>query len=290
MLARGREVALRIARRGQRGRHRLHLPGAVADPRPLGRRQHRHRNPPRRFGMIDRRAQRRVAEEALARAGARGHPPARAGQATCRCRAGRWSRSPRRWRASPRILILDEATSALTARRRRQGLRGAQAPARRGAGAALHFAPHARDRRARRRMHGLSQRLAMSRPIAPGARTDNEVVEMMIGREYQHVFPAKPRAAAGEAPPVLEVRDLSWTRPPARHLAHRPGRRNRRPRRPRRPGPARTAARAVRRACAASRGEIQIDGKPRRDSQPARREAPQDRHGADSRRTARPKA
>ena len=37
-------------------------------------------DPPTRFGLIDRRAQRRIAEEALARAGARGHPPARAGQ------------------------------------------------------------------------------------------------------------------------------------------------------------------------------------------------------------------
>ena len=28
-----------------------------------------------------------------------------------------------------------------------------------------------------------------------GTKTDNEVVEMMIGREYSHVFPPKPRAA-----------------------------------------------------------------------------------------------
>ena len=32
--------ALPVADRGQRRRHRLHLPGTVADPRPLGRRQH----------------------------------------------------------------------------------------------------------------------------------------------------------------------------------------------------------------------------------------------------------
>ena len=65
----------------------------------------------------------RIAEEALARAGAEDIHPAGARSRTCRCRAGRWSRSPRRWRASPRLLILDEATSALTARRRRQGVR-----------------------------------------------------------------------------------------------------------------------------------------------------------------------
>ena len=31
-----------------------------------------------------------------------------------------------------------------------------------------------------------------------GTKTDDEVVELMIGREYSNVFPPKPRAAAGE--------------------------------------------------------------------------------------------
>jgi ribose transport system ATP-binding protein len=56
-------------------------------------------NPPRRFGMIDRRAQRRQAEDALARAGAADINPL-AKVATCRCRASRWSSSRRGWRAS----------------------------------------------------------------------------------------------------------------------------------------------------------------------------------------------
>ena len=42
MLLDGREVDFRIAGRGQRRRHRLHLPGTLAHPRPVGRRQHRH--------------------------------------------------------------------------------------------------------------------------------------------------------------------------------------------------------------------------------------------------------
>ena len=51
-------------------------------------------SPPRRFGLIDRRAQRRRAEELLARVGCEDiNPSTRV--ATCRCRAGRWSRSPR---------------------------------------------------------------------------------------------------------------------------------------------------------------------------------------------------
>jgi ribose transport system ATP-binding protein len=57
-------------------------------------------NPPRRFGMIDRRAQRRLAEEALERPARRTSIRWRWSR-TCRCRAARWWRSPRRWRASP---------------------------------------------------------------------------------------------------------------------------------------------------------------------------------------------
>ncbi len=42
-----------------------------------------------------------------------------------------------------------------------------------------------------------------------GARTDDQIVELMIGREYTQVFPAKPKRT--EAPPkVLDVEHLSW--------------------------------------------------------------------------------
>jgi ribose transport system ATP-binding protein len=43
-----------------------------------------------------------------------------------------------------------------------------------------------------------------------GSKTDAEVVEMMIGREYSHPFPPLPGVPAG-APPMLEARDLSWS-------------------------------------------------------------------------------
>ena len=93
----------------------------------------------------------------------------------------------------PRILILDEATSALTAadvakvfavlkRLRSEGL-------------ALLYISH--------RMHEIAE-LADDCTVfrngrnvasyAAGTKTDNEVVEMMIGREYSHVFPPKPAA------------------------------------------------------------------------------------------------
>src|SRR5260370_426474 len=34
---------------------------------------------------------------------------------------------------------------------------------------------------------------------------------MMIGRQYSHVFPPKPALAASDKPPILEIRNLSWT-------------------------------------------------------------------------------
>jgi len=46
-----------------------------------------------------------------------------------------------------------------------------------------------------------------------GTRSDNEVIEMMIGRTYQHAFPDKPadKAEFGlAAQPVLACRDLAW--------------------------------------------------------------------------------
>jgi ribose transport system ATP-binding protein len=44
-----------------------------------------------------------------------------------------------------------------------------------------------------------------------GTKSDNEVVELMIGREYTNVFPPKAPAAVSDRPPVIECRRLSWT-------------------------------------------------------------------------------
>jgi ribose transport system ATP-binding protein len=71
-------------------------------------------NPPKRFGLIDRRAQRRIAEEALARAGAEDiHPLAPVKDlALSRRQMVEIAKALGR---NPRVLILDEATSALDA-------------------------------------------------------------------------------------------------------------------------------------------------------------------------------
>jgi ribose transport system ATP-binding protein len=166
-------------------------------------------DPPRRFGLIDRRKQRRIAEEALARAGAGDvHPLALVKDLPLSRR--QMVEIAKALARNPRILILDEATSALTAadvakvfavlkRLRAEGL-------------ALLYISH--------RMHEIAE-LADECTVfrngqnvatyAAGTKADAEVVEMMIGREYSHAFPPKPPPVAADAPPALEIRNLSWT-------------------------------------------------------------------------------
>ena len=166
-------------------------------------------NPPRRFGLIDRRAQRRLAEEALARAGADNvHPLALVKDLSLSRR--QMVEIAKALARKPRILILDEATSALTAadvtkiyavlkRLRSEGL-------------ALVYISH--------RMHEITE-LADECTVfrngrsvasyAAGTKSDGEVVELMIGREYNAEFPPLPARAASDAPPRLDVRRLGWT-------------------------------------------------------------------------------
>ncbi len=167
-------------------------------------------HPPTRAGLIDRAAQRRLAEEALARAGAPDvHPRALVKDLPLSRR--QMVEIAKALARKPRILILDEATSALTSadvsrvfevlkRLRTEGL-------------ALLYISH--------RMHEIAE-LADDCTVfrngqnvatyEAGTKTDNEVIEMMIGREYSHAFPPKPAPAGGDgATPVLEARGLSWT-------------------------------------------------------------------------------
>ncbi|MBO9514594.1 MAG: sugar ABC transporter ATP-binding protein [Variovorax sp.] len=167
-------------------------------------------NPPRRHGLIDRRAQRRIAEAALARAGAEDiHPLAPVGSLTLsRQQMVEIAKALAR---DPKILILDEATSALTAADVQRVF--ALLRRLRGEGLAIVYISH--------RMKEIAELaddcsvFRNGRHVATfeaGTRSDAEIIEMMIGRDIAHAFPPKPPArpdGAGGAP-ALETRALSW--------------------------------------------------------------------------------
>jgi ribose transport system ATP-binding protein len=166
-------------------------------------------DPPTRFGLIDRKQQRILAEEALARAGAEDiHPLSLVKDLPLSRR--QMVEIAKALARKPRILILDEATSALTAadvtkifgvlkRLRNEGL-------------ALLYISHrmheiaelADDCTVFRNGHKVETYLA-------GTKTDTQVVELMIGREYKNVFPPKTQRVSSENAPVLQTMGLSWT-------------------------------------------------------------------------------
>jgi ribose transport system ATP-binding protein len=165
--------------------------------------------PPTKFGMIDQKAQRAMAMEALARAGAEDiHPQALVKDLSLSRR--QLVEIAKALAAHPRVLILDEATSALTAkdvaniygvlrRLRSEGL-------------AILYISH--------RMHEIAELadectvFCNGRNVATyeaGTKTDQEVVELMLGRAFNGVFPPKPERAPTVGAPLLEVRHLSWS-------------------------------------------------------------------------------
>jgi ribose transport system ATP-binding protein len=163
-------------------------------------------SPPKRFGLIDRRAQRRGAEEALARAGAGDiHPLSPVKDLPLSRR--QMVEIAKALARSPKILILDEATSALTAgdvekvfcvlkQLRSEGL-------------AIVYISH--------RMHEVAKLaddctvFRNGRYVATfysGTKSDEAIVEMMIGREYKSVFPPKATGTQKHEP-ALKVKNLS---------------------------------------------------------------------------------
>jgi ribose transport system ATP-binding protein len=175
-------------------------------------------NPPRRFGFIDAKAQRRVAEAALARAGAEDiHPLAAVGSLSLSRR--QMVEIAKALAREPKILILDEATSALTAADVRRVF--ALLKRLRDEGLAIVYISH--------RMNEIAELaddcsvFRNGRHVATfvaGSQSDTATVEMMIGREVSHAFPPKPAslgAADGSAQkldsgkaPTLEVKGLNW--------------------------------------------------------------------------------
>jgi ribose transport system ATP-binding protein len=163
-------------------------------------------SPPRRFGLINVRAQRRRAEELLAEVGCEDVNP------IVRVRDLPLSRRQmveiaKALGQNPKLLILDEATSALTsadvdkvyallARLKSENL-------------AILYITH--------RMHEVE---ALADPASvfrngrhietfdKGARSTAEIVQLMIGRDIAAQYPPKPNRAPGK--PALKVDNLGW--------------------------------------------------------------------------------
>jgi ribose transport system ATP-binding protein len=161
----------------------------------------------RRFGLIDRAAERRRAEEMLAIIGGEDiHPAAPVGSLPLsRQQMVEIAKALAR---RPKVLILDEATSALTAADVAKVC--ALLKRLRAEGMAIVYISH--------RMHEIAE-LADECTVfrngryietfAAGTRSDDAIVEMMIGREYSSAFPPLG-GTRREGTPALAVRHLSW--------------------------------------------------------------------------------
>jgi ribose transport system ATP-binding protein len=164
--------------------------------------------PPRRFGLIDRRAQRRRAEGLLARVHCEDlHPDELVRNLPLSRR--QMIEIARALGRSPKLLILDEATSALTAadvERIYAILNGLRAE-----GLGILYISHRM-----REITAFADDCSVFRngrhvaSFAKAARSGDEIVELMIGRDYKDVYPDKSGHAAS-AKPVLEVKGLSWS-------------------------------------------------------------------------------
>jgi ribose transport system ATP-binding protein len=163
-------------------------------------------SPPRRFGFIDGGAQRRRSEELLARIGCEDiNPLSRVSDLPLSRR--QMVEIAKALGRDPKLLILDEATSALTAADVDRVYR-------------MLFELKARDLSIlyiSHRMHeieALADRCSVFRngrhieTFAKGARSNDEIIGLMIGREIEGQFPPKPRRP--RPAPLIMIRDLSW--------------------------------------------------------------------------------
>jgi ribose transport system ATP-binding protein len=164
-------------------------------------------NPPMRAGLIDHAAQYRQAERLLARVGGSDiHPLAPVGELPLSRR--QVVEIAKALARDPKILILDEATSALTAADVERVF--AMLRQLRDDGLAIVYISH--------RMHEVAEladdctvfrngRFVES--FKAGTKTDDAIVELMIGREYKNVFPPRvPKSK--DAAPILKATGLSW--------------------------------------------------------------------------------
>lgn len=163
-------------------------------------------DPPRRFGLIDKRAQRERAEALLARIHCEDVDP-RALIRDLSLSRRQMVEIAKALGKNPKLLILDEATSALTSRDV-ETVYSVLAELK-AEGTGMLFISH--------RMHeveALCDTLSVFRngrhieTFDKGARSQDEIVKLMIGRDITHQFPTKPPVVARK--PHLAVTDLKW--------------------------------------------------------------------------------
>jgi ribose transport system ATP-binding protein len=167
-------------------------------------------DPPRRLGLIDRKAQILRAEELLARVRCEDVDPNAVIRELSLSRR-QMVEIAKALGQDPKVLILDEATSALTSRDV-QTVYDLLAELR-SSGVASLFISH--------RMHEvdmLCDTLSVFRnghhieTFAKGEKSEREIIRLMIGRDFAAQFPPKPppRPAQDRSEPMLSVRNLAW--------------------------------------------------------------------------------
>jgi ribose transport system ATP-binding protein len=163
--------------------------------------------PPRRFGLINRRAERRRAEALLSRVHCEDvHPD----ELVCNLPLSRRQmiEIARALGRSPKLLILDEATSALTAtdveriyaildRLRTEGL------------AIVYISHRMREITAFADDCSIFRNGRRVESFPKGSKSSDAIVKLMIGRDYKDVYPDKTVRAPAQAP-ILEVENLNW--------------------------------------------------------------------------------
>ena len=165
-------------------------------------------SPPRRFGLIDNRAQRRRAEELLARVGVEGIDP-RARVRDLPLSRRQMVEIAKALGRDPKLLILDEATSALTSED--VGRLSDLLLRLRAEGMCILYISH--------RMHEIRALADTCSVFTNGrhvasfdihAHDEAEIVRMMIGREVSQVFPPRPPAPPEPRAPILVTHELGW--------------------------------------------------------------------------------
>lgn len=162
--------------------------------------------PPRKFGLIDRRAQHRRAEELLARIKCEDVDPNSLVRELSLSRR-QMVEIAKALGKDPKVLILDEATSALTSRDV-ETVYGLLAELKAQNVASLFISHRMQE------IEKLCDTLSVFRngqhieTFAKGAHSEGEIVKLMIGREVTAHYPPKPAPAA--KPEYLKIDRLAW--------------------------------------------------------------------------------